>query len=58
MYKTKLSLTPPSIACDNNKITIQEVLQVDVASESSLHLRIPKKNKRPEDVLLASGYKS
>ena len=49
----------PTIKCVNNRITIKENLKIDFDNlQSIMHLRIPKRNKRPEDVVLASGYKS
>lgn len=58
-YREMLSESPATISCSNNKFTIQDVLKIDLQDyEKHIHLRIPQKNERPEDVTLASGFKS
>lgn len=49
---------PDAIHCAEEKPPLNQVLKINVNDPKSGHLRIPKRNKRPADVLLASGYTS
>ena len=49
---------PDKIQCQEEKHALNAVLKINVSDPSSGPLRIPKQNKRPEDITLASGYKS
>ena len=60
IYKDFLSHQDVSqVTCKNNRIPIRDILKIDLKNfEKIMHLRIPRRNKKPEDVKLASGYKS
>lgn len=49
---------PDKIQCQEEKHALNAVLKINVSDPSSGPLRIPKQNNRPEDIILASGYKS
>ena len=49
---------PDRINCQEEKRVLNTVLKINTSDPSSEPLRIPKQNKRPEDITLASGYKS
>ena len=58
-YKDHLQQQDPMLACTNTRIPIKDILKIDLENfEKIMHLRIPRRNKRPEDIKLASGYKS
>lgn len=48
---------PDRINCQEEKRVLNTVLKINTSDPSSEPLRIPKQNKRPEDIMLASGYK-
>jgi len=57
-YKDYLNTQTPSLVCNNTLISVKEALTIDFKDDLSvLHLRIPKRNEKPADVMLASGYK-
>ncbi|XP_066931195.1 uncharacterized protein [Clytia hemisphaerica] len=59
VYKDFLAHQDASqVTCKNNRIPIRDILKIDLKNfEKIMHLRIPRRNKKPEDVKLASGYK-
>ena len=59
-YKQYLLAGPNILTCNNTKSSFRHSLNraIDFQNELQIsHLRIPKKNKRPDDIILASGYK-
>lgn len=59
-YKIFLGTQPRHLQCNNTKSTFGHSLNLAINFDNALetsHLRIPKKNKRPEDIVLASGHK-
>ena len=58
-YKDYLLQQNPVLACTNTRIPIKDILKIDLENfEKIMHLRLPRRNKRPEDIKLASGYTS
>ena len=49
---------PDKIHCKEEKRALNNILKINTSDPSSEPLRIPKQNKRPEDITLASGFKS
>ena len=59
-YKQYLLSSPSMLKCNNTKSSFRQSLNLVIDFQNELetsHLRIPKKNKRPDDIVLASGYK-
>lgn len=48
---------PDKIHCKEEKRALNNILKINTSDPSSEPLRIPKQNKRPEDITLASGFK-
>ena len=58
MFDELVKKEPDTIHCTEEKPPLNQILKIDLDDPKSGHLRIPKKNKRPADVMLASGYTS
>ena len=58
LFDEKVKEEAESIECSEEKPSLAQFLKVDPDDPMQAHLRIPKRNARPEDVTLASGYKS
>ena len=58
LFRELASKQPKEIDCKDKSVSLREYLKVNESDASSLHLRIPRANQRPEDVTLLSGYKS
>lgn len=57
-YKEFLLNQSKQIPCSHTDVTMADALTIDFDDEEAiLHLRIPKRNKRPDDVVLISGHK-
>ena len=58
MFDKLVKDEPDRIDCQEEKRVLNAVLKINTSDPSSEPLRIPKQNTRPEDITLASGYKS
>ena len=57
-HKELMSKQPPEIECADRRRSLRHALKINESDPMTIGLRIPKKNERPNDVMLASGFRS
>eukprot|EP00794_Sanderia_malayensis_P015359 gene15359-16936_t len=57
LYDEFLDKQPVELECADRRTSLRHVLKINESDPRTLSLRIPKKNEKPDDVTLASGYK-
>ncbi|XP_031554411.1 uncharacterized protein LOC116291382 [Actinia tenebrosa] len=56
MFNTLVKKQPERIECDHENPHLNVILKINISDPVTQYLRIPKKNERPPDVVLASGF--
>ena len=58
MFDKLVKDQPDKIQCQEQEHSLSDILKININDPKSGPLRIPKKNERPADVKLASGFTS